>query len=362
MRRSPAARPGSAPRGARRDDALPPPGTDWRDEVTSFLEVWTRRRSIGERWQRGIRYTLARIPPLLRQLGGTPPVTCAADVTESHVGALRTQKNWARATTQFYFAALRQFLRWSGNPVADSPEVWRLPAGGPSRRRWIAPEELATLLRRASGPARLIVALEGFNGLRRVEVLRLRAGDVNLDEGWLNVRGKGRLGGKWRQIPLSGIARRELVGRLSGVPADSRVLPFSASWADQQLAKAARAAGFDRRGVRVSHHDLRRTFGRVAHASGMDLIQLKNLFGHANLDMSVHYIGLDLDRMRAGLGQIDRTLGPLVQARGATRAGSSDHPVYTRGTSEGDALPDRVARPSDSRPKPSDTKGRLGGH
>jgi len=45
----------------------------------------------------------------------------------------------------------------------------------------------------------------------------------------------------------------------------------------------------------------------------MDLVQLKNLFGHSSLEMSVHYIGLDLDRMREGLGQIDRTLGPLVR-------------------------------------------------
>ena len=65
----------------------------------------------------------------------------------------------------------------------------------------------------------------------------------------------------------------------------------------------------------MSHHDLRRTFGRIAHESGMDLIQLKNLFGHSNLDMSVHYIGLDMDRMREGLGHIDRAVGPLVRRR-----------------------------------------------
>ncbi|MCI4317629.1 MAG: tyrosine-type recombinase/integrase [Thermoplasmata archaeon] len=53
--------------------------------------------------------------------------------------------------------------------------------------------------------------------------------------------------------------------------------------------------------VRVSHHDLRRTFGRVAYDAGMDLVQLKNLLGHSSVEMTVHYIGLDADRMRAGL-------------------------------------------------------------
>jgi integrase len=242
-----------------------------------------------------------------------PAVSRSADVTEEHVAALRSHPGWERATTRFYFAALRQFLRWKGNPIADQPEIWRLPPGASQRRRWITREQLVQLLQAADGPARLIVALEGFNGLRRVEVLRLRASDVNLAEGWLSVRGKGSMGGKWRQIPLGEVARRELESYLTGVSPPERILPYSASWADQQLTTAARAAGFVDQGVKVSHHDLRRTFGRVAHSSGMDLVQLKNLYGHASLEMSVHYIGLDLERMREGLIRVDRSLAPLMR-------------------------------------------------
>jgi integrase len=244
-------------------------------------------------------------------------VSRSGDITEEHVAALRTRPGWEKTTTQFYFAALRQFLRWKGNPVADRPELWRLPTSVSQRRRWITREQLVQLLRAAEGPARVIIALEGFNGLRRVEVLRLRAMDINLAEGWLNVRGKGRMGGKWRQIPLSEVARKELDPHLAGVSGLDRILPFSASWADQQLSTAVRAAGFSCKGLKVSHHDLRRTFGRVAHSAGMDLVQLKNLFGHASLEMSVHYIGLDLERMREGVSQIDRSLAPLMHKKGA---------------------------------------------
>jgi integrase len=289
--------------------------TAWGEQVESFVQEWQRRRSIGDRWQRGLRYTLGRLPVLFRLYGVEPPVSSSKDITEDHVTALRTRTGWSRATTQFYFAGLRQFLRWGGNAVSELSEVWRLPPGSSPHRRWITREELAGLLRSAVGPARLIIALEGFNGLRRVEVLRLRAQDVNLTEGWLNVRGKGRMGGKWRQIPLSTIARSEIENRIGGLSPENRILPYSASWADLELARAVSAAGFSERGVRVSHHDLRRTFGRIAHSSGMDLVQLKNLYGHANLDMAVHYIGLDLDRMREGLGQIDRALVPLVGLR-----------------------------------------------
>jgi len=288
----------------------------WKREVEAFVRTWERERSIGERWARGLRYTLVRVPALLSALGVKPGLSAAKQVAPQHIEALRTRMGWGKATTQFYFAALRQFLRWAGNPVAGRSELWRLPPSTAQRRRWITPDQLVRLFRAAHGETRLIVALEGFNGLRRVEVLRLRAADVNLTEGWLNVRGKGRMGGKWRQIPLSEVARKALVPYLEGLAPLDRILPYSASWADQHLSQAAIAAGFARTGLRVSHHDLRRTFGRVAHSAGMDLVQLKNLYGHASLEMSVHYIGLDLERMREGLSQVDRSLAPLMHPRG----------------------------------------------
>jgi hypothetical protein len=44
----------------------------------------------------------------------------------------------------------------------------------------------------------------------------------------------------------------------------------------------------------------------------MDLVQLKNLYGHSSLDQTVHYIGLDEDEMRAGLDRLATFLGPLL--------------------------------------------------
>ena len=306
------------------------PSDPWEHEVEEFVAGWRLKRSIGERWARGLRYTLRRLPGLIRAAAPKLEVARAGELTDVHVAALRTRPGWSRATKQFYLVALRLFLRWHGSPLAGESEIWRLPPGASPRRRWLTDQELTHLLRRASGPARLIIALEGFNGLRRIEVLRLRGMDVNLPERWANVHGKGRMGGKWRQIPLSEIALAELRPRVEGTPGEERILPYSASWADLQLNRAARVAGFAAQGRRVSHHDLRRTFGRVAHASGMDLLQLKNLFGHSSLEMSIHYIGLDLDRMREGIGRIDRTFAPLVRHRTISAAG-------TRGS----AVPDR---------------------
>jgi hypothetical protein len=60
---------------------------------------------------------------------------------------------------------------------------------------------------------------------------------------------------------------------------------------------------------------LRRAFGRLSHKSGMDLVQLKNLYGHTSLDQTVHYIGLDEDEMRAGLNRLANFIGPLLGAK-----------------------------------------------
>jgi hypothetical protein len=50
----------------------------------------------------------------------------------------------------------------------------------------------------------------------------------------------------------------------------------------------------------------------------MDLVQLKNLYGHTSLDQTVHYIGLDEDEMRAGLDRLATFMGPLLRAGSAS--------------------------------------------
>ncbi len=51
----------------------------------------------------------------------------------------------------------------------------------------------------------------------------------------------------------------------------------------------------------------------------MDLVQLKNLYGHTSLDQTVHYIGLDEDEMRAGLERLTSMMAPSLGARGPRR-------------------------------------------
>jgi len=288
-----------------------PRATRWEREVERFLSWKRTESSVGEGWVRRMRWELLRFPDLLRRVGLTPIPEGAGSVTPEMVSALRRGLPWEKATVALQYAALRQFLAWKENPIAARRGVWTLPSGDSTHRRWITQEQLLRLFRASREHERLLIALEGLNGLRRVEVLRLRAKDVALDEGCLNVLGKGRNGGKWRKIPMFPSVRPILESAVRGLKPTDRLIALSNSGADQLLSRAVARAGLRAEGVRVSHHDLRRTFGRLAHGAGIDLIQLKNLFGHASVEMSVRYVGLDADSMRAGLERMSQAIGPL---------------------------------------------------
>ena len=295
-----------------RSEEPPADGWGWEAEVARFLEWKRADAAVGELWLRRMRWELVRFPRLLGLSASATGSFRPRDVTVEMVAGLRASLPSEKATFALHFAALRQFLAWAGNPVSAQRKAWSLPSGEPTHRRWLTGEQLRRLYRSSEGRARVLVALEGLNGLRRVEVLRLRAKDVALDEGCLLVLGKGRNGGKWRTVPVYPGCRAAIEGALAGTRAGDRLVPVSKSGADALLRKAADAAGLTQEGVRVSHHDLRRTFGRLAHAAGMDLIQLKNLYGHASVEMTVHYIGLDADTMRLGLERLSTSLGPLT--------------------------------------------------
>jgi integrase len=280
----------------------------WITAVGQFIN-WKRSEGrVGELWLSRMRWELLRIPTLLRRISPDATTPTPSSLLPDDIRALRRALPWERATWGVHLSALRQFLRWTENPCAEQTALWALPAGEPSHRRWISKDQLLRLLQKARGPEKVLVCLEGLNGLRRVEVLRLRAKDVLFDEGALRILGKGRFGGKWRTIPMHPATRGALENWLKGKGDAEPVLPLSRSGLDAVLRRLALRSGFDMKLSRVSHHDLRRTFGRLSHRAGMSLVQLKNLYGHSSLDQTAGYIGLDRDEMREGIQRFARSL------------------------------------------------------
>ncbi|MDG6912449.1 MAG: site-specific integrase [Nitrososphaerota archaeon] len=169
-----------------------------------------------------------------------------------------------------------------------------------------------------------LVACEGFNALRRIEVQRLRVKDLDFEGSRMMVHGKGRNGGKWRTIPMTESARAVLQPLAQGRAPGDLVFPgiepgrsICHSGTDQLIQRSAHLAGFPTNAngwALVSHHDLRRTFGRIAYYAGMNLVELKNFFGHTSIDMTAHYIGMDEDRMRDGVAKFDAKMRDLIRS------------------------------------------------
>lgn len=288
-----------------RSDPLPPgPTSDWEESAEKFVQQLRKEGTVGAEWTRRIRWHILRTPSLLRRLG-FHELRGPQDLGAEHVQAIRDRLGWERNSLLVYFAAIRPFLRFLRLPLADSKGVWKLPSGEATHRRWLRGDQLSQLFQASRGAERLVVALEGFNGLRRVEILRLRMKDVDLGKGVLRVCGKGKGGGKWRTIPLTSIARAELEDWVRATRPTDLLLPRSASWVDHCLDTATKRAQLS---TKVSNHDLRRTFGRLAHQSGMGLVDLKNVMGHQSVDMTTRYIGLDEDHMREGLTRFEERM------------------------------------------------------
>jgi integrase len=276
--------------------------------VEQFI-AWKRNEGrVGESWLGRMRWELQRVPILLQRVSPEVASPTPKRLRPDDIRAMRAGLPWERATWGVHLSALRQFLRWTSNPCAEQKSLWALPTGEPSHRRWITKNQLLRLVQKARGREKVLVCLEGLNGLRRVEVLRLRSKDVLFDEGALRILGKGRYGGKWRTIPMHPLTRVALANWLKNKGGTDLVLPMSRSGVDAILRRLALRSGFDMTSSKVSHHDLRRTFGRLSHRAGMSLVQLKNLYGHSSLDQTAGYIGLDRDEMREGLERFARSL------------------------------------------------------
>ena len=97
----------------------------------------------------------------------------------------------------------------AANP-ADALTSRERPKPGPSRKRFLTDDEMATLLDAATGRYRTLVALLLFSGLRISEALGLAWRDVDLTTGHLRVRHQLNRQGKRVRLKTAG-ARRDVV-------------------------------------------------------------------------------------------------------------------------------------------------------
>lgn len=146
---------------------------------------------------------------------------------------------------------------------------------------------------------RAIVEMLYSSGLRASELTGLRLGDLKWDEGILSVKGKGS---KWRLVPISGEAMRQLRLYLScraqfatSDSQDSLFLNQRGGTLSRMsvytiVSRAAERAGIAKS---VSPHTLRHSFATHLLEGGADIRQVQELLGHENITTTEIYTHLN---------------------------------------------------------------------
>jgi len=106
----------------------------------------------------------------------------------------------AIATQKGYIRALRVYCEHYGNDVVRRMHI-QWPEDTRPKVDWLTTDQMRTLMEFPGNPSQqLAIQLMGRMGLRRVECIRIKMKD--LQPTYITVRGKGRLSGKLRNVPL----------------------------------------------------------------------------------------------------------------------------------------------------------------
>jgi integrase len=231
-------------------------------------------------------------------------------VIDAWVGWLRTERRVSHTTVRTYFGALTaigQRLERARGMVNPFGLLLPPPPGRP-RVRVLSREQAETIigtithfrwrspLLRARNLA--AVGLMLYAGLRRGEVLKLKTGDLNLQQGAAFIRrGKGKAGGKPRTayLPpqLRTILALYLEERDAAKPRRTHAELITLSDANAPATAVTMTRLFARLsslvGFHVSPHMLRHTYATLLRQFGVADRVSMDLMGHENLTMLTRY-------------------------------------------------------------------------
>ncbi len=247
-----------------------------------------------------------------------------------HIKELRHHDNWT-------LLILADFARFAGSKVFE--EVGIPPAPPRRRVRWLTKEEVSAILEATrDDPLLSFVALLGLGqGMRRVEWLRLRVEDVDLAQGRLLIRGKGRATPKLAYAPLHPafppifsrfLAYRDQVVREARLRFPGSTIPPEALLMPSKYAHGLRPytqAGINRvlrsierkvrdrgREVRLSTHMFRRSGATMLEEALLESPQasrdgvyrmVQEFLRHENLATTMKYLESNPRRQRKALDQ-----------------------------------------------------------
>ncbi len=150
-----------------------------------------------------------------------------------------------------------------------------------------------------------LVILAINTGLRRGELFNLQVKDIDLHDSTITVIGEGAKSGQTRCVPLNTKAFSTLTSWINQSQPSTYIFPSPKTGKrldniDSSWETLRELSGLN--DVRL--HDLRHTFGtRLAHAS-IDLVTIKELMGHENLETTARYLHTNDQRKMKAVAMI----------------------------------------------------------
>lgn len=217
------------------------------------------------------------------------------------IGTGKAKRGKSPATINRHFAHLRHALALA---VKDG-KLDRNPISGVkffaecNKTRFLSDKELTGLREHLPALDFKLVAFAVETGMRRAEQFKLRWKDVDLEHGVLTIPMS--KSGKTRHVPLSDEALRILRSLDSLLspwvfpsPEDSLKARSAASFVAHRFTPALCKAGI----VGASWHTLRHTAASRRIAAGVDLVSVKEILGHRDIQTTMRYSHLSPTHLR----------------------------------------------------------------
>jgi integrase/recombinase XerD len=229
------------------------------------------------------------------------------EYTDSFILHLRDEHKLEVSTINLHIAALRFFTtKILDKPVAidDVPYMkreLRLP-------RVYSLGEVKGMFGARMNPKHRLLLMLGYGcGLRVSEVVHIKVGDLRLDRGLLQIRGKGA---KDRNVSVRDIPVELILTQTQGKTDDDWLFegqkpgePLSSRTAQKVLEHACRKAGVRR----LSFHALRHSFATHHLDQGTDLRYIQVMLGHSNVrttEIYTHVSANDISRIPSPLAKV----------------------------------------------------------
>ena len=157
-----------------------------------------------------------------------------------------------------------------------------------------------------------LVTLALNTGMRQGEILNLKWKDVNFERGLISVLQTKTM--RWKTIAMNEATREALIwlnehrygDYLFLWPRGDRVGRTTVYDAFKEVCKAAGIADF-------RFHDLRHTFASHLVMSGVDLVTVKDLLGHAGINMTVRYSHLVPEHKAQAVAKLEERFNVSVE-------------------------------------------------